>query len=45
MIKRIFKWVAVLACLYLGAVLILLPFLEHILGVGIYHKGTGTYRK
>jgi hypothetical protein len=38
MIKRIIIWVAVLAGLYLGLVLILLPLLEHILGIGVYRK-------
>ena len=38
MIKRIVIWVAALACLYLGLVLILLPLLEHILGIGVYRK-------
>ncbi|MBB5056664.1 preprotein translocase subunit SecY [Granulicella aggregans] len=45
MIKRIFMWLAVIACLYLGSVLVLLPLLEHILGIGVYQKGTGVYRK
>ena len=38
MIKRIVIWVAILACLYLGLVLILLPLLEHILGIGVYRR-------
>jgi hypothetical protein len=44
MIKRIVIWVAVVACLYLGLV-ILLPSLERILGIGVYQKGTGVYQK
>lgn len=45
MTKRIVIWVAVIACLYLGSVLILLPLLEHVLGIGVYQKGTRVYWK
>lgn len=45
MIKRIVIWMTVIACLYLGSVLLLLPLLEHIFGIGVYQKGTGVYRK
>ena len=45
LIKRIGLWAAVLACLYLGLVLILPPLLEHILGIGVYKKSTGVYLK
>lgn len=45
MIKRIVKWVSIIACLYLGSVLVLLPLLEHFLGMGVYQKGTSIYRK
>jgi len=44
MMKRIVIWAAVLASLYLGLV-ILLPSLEHILGIGVYQKGAGGYQK
>lgn len=47
MIKRIVVWVAVVACLYLGSVLILLPLLDHFLGIGVYRKAqvsTGSNR-
>jgi hypothetical protein len=45
MTKRIVIWAAVLACVYPGLVLILLPLLEHVLGIGVYQKGIGIYRK
>jgi hypothetical protein len=44
MIKRIVVGLVVVACLYLGSVFILLPLLEHILGIGVYEKGTGAFR-
>jgi|GEM_PF-5517864 len=41
MVKRIAKWVLILACLYISLVLILPPLVEHIFGIGVYRKGHG----
>lgn len=45
MVKRIAKWLLILACVYLGLVLVVLTLYEHFLGVGVYRKGHGYIRQ
>ena len=41
MIKRIAKWILILACVYLGLTFAVLALYERVFGVGVYRKGHG----
>ena len=45
MVKRVVIGLVVVAGLYLGVLLVVLPVLEHTLGLGVYRKGHDYVRK